>query len=309
MFGFRADGRRVSQEDAILAFAPYLMPQRVDAQVHSVQHVDCDILTEYIRAQRDKGLNLSYMDLVVAGYVRTLSQHPEMNRFIHNKQLYARNSICVSMVVLKQYGDDSERITESTIKVHFDPTDTIYEVHEKMAAAIAENRKPESANGTDKVARFFLALPGLPTTMVGLIRLLDRYGLVPRALLDVSPFHTGMFVVNMMSLGMPHVNHHIYNFGNTSLFLAMGKVEREPMQAKDGTVRYRRRVPCGVVNDERITSGAEFARSFSYWRELLSKPHLLEVPPESVKLDFPPEKMPGARRKRKLRRKQGSISA
>jgi hypothetical protein len=309
VFGFRADGRRVAQEDAILAFAPYLMPQRVDAQVHSVQQVDCDILTDYIRAQREKGLALSYMDLVVAGYVRTLSQHPEMNRFIHNKQLYARNSICVSMVVLKQYGDGGDRITESTIKVHFEPTDTIYEVHEKLAAAIAENRKPETANGTDKLARFFLALPGLPTTMVGLIRLLDRYGLVPRMLLDVSPFHTGMFVVNMMSLGMPHVNHHIYNFGNTSLFLALGKAEREAMVTKDGTVRYKRTVPCGVVNDERITSGAEFARAFGYWRDLLAKPQQLEVPPETVKLDFPPEKMPGARRKRRMKGKQGQISA
>jgi hypothetical protein len=30
MFGFRADGRRVAQEDAILALAPYLMPEHGD---------------------------------------------------------------------------------------------------------------------------------------------------------------------------------------------------------------------------------------------------------------------------------------
>lgn len=302
MFGRRPDGRRVLQDDPILGFAPYLMPTRVDAQVHSVQRVDCDALTSYIREQRDKGNALSYMDLIIAAYVRVISQHPDMNRYIHNKRLYARNTICVSLALLKTF-EDSNQIRETTIKLHFEPTATVYEVHDILHKAIEDNRKPEISNSTDKLARFVLEVPGLPTCIVGIARVLDRYGLMPRFLVNLSPFHTSMFLTNMMSLGMPHVNHHVYNFGNTSLFLAMGRTERTPVPGPGGTVTFKRILPIGVVSDERITSGAEFAKAFTFWRDLLAKPALLEMPPEEVKCDFPPEKMPsviGRRQRKKM---------
>ena len=297
MFGRRPDGRRVVQKDAILAFAPFLMPQRVDAQVHSVQRVNCDILTNYIRKQRDMGHSISYTDLVIAAYVRTISQCPELNRFIHNKRLYARNSISVSMVILKTF-EDSDAIQETTLKMYFKHTDTLYDVHDTLQRAIEENRKPDVANDADKVARVLLEFPGMPTFIAGLARVLDRYGLMPRFLVNVSPFHTGLFVTSMMSLGLPYVNHHIYNFGNTSIFMSIGKVERVAAPGSGGTVKMERMLPLGVVSDERITSGAAYARGFSTWRDLLAAPERLEAPPESVRYDFPPEAFERGRGKR-----------
>ncbi|MCL1964354.1 MAG: hypothetical protein FWF69_04755 [Firmicutes bacterium] len=299
MFGRRPDGRKVVQEDAILALAPYLMPQRVDAQVHSMLRVNCDVLTNYIRAQRDKGHVFSYLDLVIAAYVRMVSQYPEFNRFIHNKRLYARNTISVSLAILKTF-ENGDEIKESTIKLHFNPTDTIFDVHATLQKAIDENRKPEIANNTDKVARFLLEVPGLPTFIVALVRVLDRYGLMPRFLVNISPFHTGLFITNMMSLGMGAVNHHIYNFGNTSVFVSIGKVDRVPVPGPGGTVKLERSIPLGLVADERVTSGASFVRAFTLWRDLLTDPTVLETPPETVQYDFPPEQMPpvSGRRKR-----------
>ncbi len=303
MFGFRPDGRRIAQDDPILAFAPYLMPQRVDAQVHIVLKIDCDVLTNYIRAQREKGYSFSFMDLVAAGYVRSVSQNPELNRFISNKQLYARNSITVSFALLKKF-DDSDEIKETTAKINFNPTDTVYDVHNKLRKAIDDNRKPENKNSADKIASFLMRVPGLPTFVVSVVRVLDRYGIIPRFLVNASPFHTGLFITNMASLGLPHVNHHIYNFGNTSLFLAIGRTERVPTPGPDGTTIYKRMMPIGVVTDERVTSGAEFGRAFGCWRDLLADPSLMEMPPEDVKVDFPPEKMPGFRRNRRREEKQ-----
>lgn len=309
MFGFRPDGRRVVQEDGILAIVPYLMPTRVDSPVHSVQHIDCDILTRYIRDQRAKGHVLSYMDIVLAGYVRVMSQHPELNRFIMNKQIYARNEICVSMALLKKFENDEETIQESVVKLHFEPDATVYDVHDIIEAAVEVNRKPETANLTDKVVSFLLRLPGLPMLIVALAKLLDRYGLLPKWVIDFVPFHTSIFFTNMASLGMPYVNHHIYNFGTTSIFLSMGKTERVPVIGQDGKLAYKRYIPMGVVSDERITSGAEYARGFGLWRDLLAKPELLETPPAEVKYDFPPEKMPGYRRKMRKAAKEAAKAA
>ena len=129
-----------------------------------------------------------------------------------------------------------------------------------------------------------LKVPGLPTAIVALVRLLDRYGLCPGALLDELPFHTGMYITNNASIGLHHVNHHIYNFGNTSLFFGMGLLERVAV-VENGAPRMKRFLPIGITADERVCSGAHYAGFFADMVRYLNNPALLEVPPETVKYD------------------------
>ena len=82
MFGRRPDGRRLQGADPIVMFTPYIMPTRVDSQVLIRLKMDFDKMTQYIREQRAKGVKLTYMGLILAAFVRTVSQYPEMNRFI-----------------------------------------------------------------------------------------------------------------------------------------------------------------------------------------------------------------------------------
>lgn len=285
MFGKRSDGRRIILDDPITGLVPYLMPKRDDAQVMITLNIDCDTLTRYIRAQRDKGHQISYMELIIAAYVRTMSRYPELNRFIMNRKVYARNHMAISLAVLKNR--DDENIRETTIKIKFAPEATIYDVHERFSAAIEENRKVTASNLTDKVAKVVLGAHWLTASIVSLARVLDRYNMMPRIITEASPFHTSMFISNMASLGMPSIYHHIYNFGTTSIFFGMGRVERVPEPARDGGVHFRRVIPLGVVIDERICCGAEYGRAFTYLRELLAHPEMLETAPEDVKLETP----------------------
>ena len=101
MFGFRPDGRRVSSIDPIVGITPYLMPMRCDAQVFLQHRVDYELLTRYIAAQAAKGEKITFMQIITAAFVRTVSQHPEINRFILNKQFFARNMCAVSFTMLK----------------------------------------------------------------------------------------------------------------------------------------------------------------------------------------------------------------
>lgn len=284
MFGRRQDGRRLKLSDPIVGLTPYIMPRRDDSQVMVTQYIDCDTLTAFIRAQRDAGNQISYMDLIIAAYVRTVAKYPELNRFIMNKKLYARNHIAVSLAVLKSMEGDT--IQETTIKVKLPPEATLMDVHNLFAASIEENRKPVTSNLTDKVARTLLGTPGLATFIVALARFLDRYGIMPGLILKASPFHTSMFITNMASIGMPSVYHHIYNFGTTSVFIGMGRIERHAEPAPGGAVRFRRMIPLGVVIDERIACGAAYGRAFSYLRELLADPAKLLVPPEKVNAEI-----------------------
>ena len=282
MFGYRPDGRRIGSIDPIVRITPYLMPMRCDAQVFLQHKLDYEKMARYIAAQSAKGEKITFMQIIVAAFVRAVSQHPEINRFIMNKQYYSRKNCTVSFTMLKDpQNNDSP---ETSVKIRFDPTDTIYDVRDRMASAVTANRGEDTSNFVDKLARGLLAVPGLPTLVVGLVRLLDRYGLCPGALLDELPFHTSMFITNNASIGLHHVNHHIYNFGNVGLFFGMGTSERVAVE-EDGTVRLKRFLPIGITADERVCSGAHYARFFADMRRYLDHPELLEESPESVRFD------------------------
>ncbi len=282
MFGFRPDGRRVSSIDPIVAITPYVMPMRCDAQVFLQHKIDYELLTRYIASQAAKGEKITFMQIIIAAFVRTVSQHPEINRYIMNKQYFSRNMCAVSFTMLKNPQDHHSG--ETAVKIKYDLTDTIYDVRDRMDAVINANRGDETSNFADKLAKFALAVPGVATAIVTLVRLLDRYGLCPGALLDELPFHTSMYITNNASIGLHHVNHHIYNFGSTSLFFGMGTVEKIAVVEK-GETRMKRFLPMGITADERVCSGAHYAEFFAMMSHLLKHPEELEVPPESVRFD------------------------
>ena len=282
MFGFRPDGRRVKGIDPAVRITPYIMPMRCDAQVFLQHKADFELMSRYIAKKNMEGEKITYMQIIIAAFVRTVSQHPEINRYIMNKQFFSRNNCSVSFTMLKDpTRHDSE---ETAVKIKFDLTDTIFDVRDRMMAVIDANRVPESKNFIDKLLAFLFAVPGLPTAIVQLVRLLDRYGLCPGALLDELPFHTSMYITNNASIGLHHVNHHIYNFGSTSLFFGMGTQERVAVVEK-GETRMKRFLPIGITADERVCSGAHYAEFFLTMKHLLDHPEELEVPPESVRFD------------------------
>lgn len=282
MFGFRPDGRRIKDIDPIVRITPYLMPQRCDAQVFLEHKLDYEMLARYIAKQSAIGERITFMNIIIAAYVRAISEHPEVNRFIMNKQTFARNNCSVSFTLLKE--PQNADAGETAVKINYDLTDTLYDVRDRMEAAVNANRGVTNQNFVDKLVRLLFAVPGLPTAIVALVKLLDRYGICPGALLDELPFHTSAWITNNASIGLHHVNHHIYNFGTTSLFFGMGTIEKVAT-IENGQTRMKRWLPIGIVADERICSGAHYSGFFSSMNHYLNHPEELEVPPENVKFN------------------------
>ena len=269
--------------DPIVKITPYLMPQRVDAQVYLQQKLDYEVMARYIAAQSAKGNRITFMQLIIAAYVRAISQHPEVNRFIMNKQVFSRRELASSFTMLRDTEDGS--IEETTCKIKFDPSDTIFDVAQRVQYAIDLNRKEEEVDFTLKLAKVIMAVPLFPNIVVGLAKLLDRYGILPKVIINASPFHTGMYITNMASIGMHSVYHHIYNFGTTSMFLSLGTVERQIALNKEGKPHLKRLLPVGITADERVCAGATYAKLFSTMLTHLNHPELLEMPPETVHYD------------------------
>ena len=283
MFGRRADGRRVKGIDPIVQITSYVMPMRCDAQVFLKHRADMEKMSKFIRQQKtEKNEQITYMQIVIAAYVRAVSRNPEVNRFIMNRQLYARNNCSVALTILKDPQDADQG--ESVVKTKFDLTDTIYDVRDRMAANVEANRGDQPKGFVDKLLGVLFRVPGLPGLVVASVRLLDRYGIAPKVLIEELPFYVGMYITNTASIGMHDVNHHIYNFGDVSLFFGLGLTEKVAV-VEDGETRMKRYLPIGITADERVCSGAHYARFFADMRRYLDHPELLTVPPESVRFD------------------------
>ena len=97
-----------------------------------------EILSRYIRQQKkERNETISYMQIIVAAYVRAVSRNPEVNRFIMNKQLFARNNCSAAFTILKDPNDADKG--EAVVKIKFDLTDTLYDVRDRMTPRFPPN--------------------------------------------------------------------------------------------------------------------------------------------------------------------------
>ncbi len=277
----RADGRKVREGlSAIERAIPYIMPKRVDAQNYVTEYVDEEAIRGYIReVRRVKGVRLSRMAVLIAAYYLSARRHPYINRFVVNSRIYQRNHFCVSFVMLKS--DTNGKGIQTTVKAFLEPGDNVFTINEKISALIEENSRPMNQNNTDKFAAFMFSIPLLPKLVLGLARLLDHFGLLPRFVIDLSPFHTSMFITNLASIQTSSIYHHIYEFGTTSVFVSMGKSVPNFLT---GELKSKL-IPIKVVMDERICTGHDYAVFYKTMRRFLKNPALLEEDtlPVSVK--------------------------
>ena len=273
----RADGKKLRKIDPMYKVAPHIMSKRVDSMNMITIDIPYDPMHEYIMKKRKEGIKISHMALVIAAYVRTMAEYPELNRFVVNKKVYARNEIAGGMVVLQSLEDHEGTMS----KMYFEKNNTVFEVNDIINKYVEENRESPEKNSTEKIIKVLLSVPGLLRGGVNFLKFLDKHGLLPKAIINASPFHMSLGITNLASIRTNHIYHHCYEFGTTGMFMAMG-ITREIPVRKNGEITFVRSLPIGVTMDERICSGSYFATAFKALKKYLTYPELLETPPEKV---------------------------
>lgn len=276
---YRADGYRVRSNDAMYELVPYIMPYRYDASNSVTVDIDLDLMQDYIRKCRKKGINMSHMSIIIAGALRIASQNPFLNRFVMNRKIYARNHFCVSFVTL-QPGKTSDTVN----KLYFSLDDDIFTVNRKVQEAIERTQQPTSQNALDKLMASLVRIPFLVGAAVGVLKFIDKYFTLPFSIINASPFHTSLFITNLASIRTNAIYHHLYEFGTTGIFISMGQPERR-IEKNGETVEEKKIMPLGIVTDERIANGHYYGRCFRELNRYYKNPELLEVPPEQVVRD------------------------
>ena len=280
----RVDGRRIKKEVPMYLLAPQFMTTRSDAMNMTTVDIPIEPLRKYMNEKRKEGHHISHMALIMTAYAHLVGEYPSLNRFVQNKRVYEHNDFCIALVVLRPGNTGND---DTMSKLYMGPEDTVFDVQRKIDEYIEKNTTgaEEDNNALDRWMGILCSLGGLLDAAGALLRFLDRHGWLPRALVNASPFHASLLVTNLASIRTNHIYHHVYNFGTTSVSLAMGNLREVPKRGRNGAVELVRCMPVGVVMDERIASGHYFALAFARFKDLLLHPEQLEKPGKGAVLE------------------------
>lgn len=276
MFGKRPDGRRIKNVDPIQLITGFLMKKRYDSMNMYEDTINCAVWDQYIKEKAEQGIKIGYMHIFIAGVVRMLALKPRLNRFVMNGKLYARPKIWVSFTIHPELHIDSP---DTTIKLMFEGTETILEIAEKINEAIRkETILRTEENSTDKLVRILTSISaGVLNVVAGVLMWMDRHNMLPKSIIEFSPFHTSFYITNLKSLGLNPVFHHTCEFGTNGLFFAMGKEKKIPVAEKEN-VEIQKHMPFTLVSDERFCDGLYYALALRDFKKVMRDPKVLEIP-------------------------------
>lgn len=276
--------RRVKTVPPMQVVIPYIMVDRVGSQNFITDTVEIERLEKYMKEKQAEGMsNISMMHIMIAAYVRLVSQRPQLNRFIRGQRIWTRRNVEISLTIKKEMLLESP---DTVVKITVPPDATLKDVYEALNEKIVSYR--ENPGGDfDKTAKVLTYLPGLLFKfVVASLRFLDYFGLMPKFIAKVSPFHCSYFITSMGSLGIPPIYHHLYDFGTCPVFFAFGAKRRAYEPDSEGNIKKKQYMDFTFVLDERICDGYYYASSLRLLKQIIRNPAQLDNPPEKVVEDI-----------------------
>lgn len=264
---------------------PFIMKNRVGSSNLLCDKVNVTKLEEYIKdKQQNCGMkNLSMMHVLIAAYCRTVASRPALNRFIRGQRVYTRRSIEICLAIKKEMTTDSP---DTVVKVFLGPEATLGDVYEQLDKIITDYRNNPGGD-FDNTAKAFSHTPAVIFRgLMGFFKFLDYFGLLPKYLTKVSPFHCSMFITSMGSLGIPAIYHHLYDFGTCPMFIAFGAKKRRYEVNPDGSVYKSQSMDIKFTTDERICDGFYYSKVLKTFKSILMNPYQLDEAPEEILEDI-----------------------
>ncbi|NLM35369.1 MAG: hypothetical protein GX206_08020 [Clostridiales bacterium] len=280
-YSLRKDGKLLRNIDPMRKLLPYLFKSRNGSIVHAPETLEFDNAREFIKkvTRENPELSIGTFEIIIAALVRTLSQYPYLNRFVAGKKLFARNDLSISFIVLRL---ENGEYRETNAKVFFSKEDTLFDVAKKVNEQIKLCQ-----SGSDKSDDALMSMvTKLPSPIINLAVTLAKkfsdWGLLPRSFIEAVPLYSTAYISNLGSIGHDALNHHLYEWGTTSLFLTMGKLKRTNEINKYGQVNIKTSLDIVVTLDERIADGIYLVKALKYFKNIVKHPEKLLEPPKVV---------------------------
>ena len=278
-WGDRRDARWVRDVPGLTTLMMHIMDKRTDSEVFLNDKIDVTELLQYL--EKKNAQHPDYKTTVFHCFIlaigRMIRERPKMNRFIQGRRMYERYEISLSFVAKRRFSDHAEEAL-----MFFTPKDddTIDSFSYHVAGEVKEMRKSEhSTGGIDSVIDGFAKIPRiLLIPVIGLIRIMDFWGVNPKALTDGDTNYSTVLLSNLGSIKGPAVYHHLNNYGSNSIMVTIGTIHKEELVMEDCSKQIRDVVDIGATLDERIADGFYFVRSLKLVKYIFAHPELLDRP-------------------------------
>lgn len=282
--GDRIDGRRLRTVSPVFLLTPFLMRAPGDALHTFTDHADTAAMETWLREKRTEGReDISLVHIFIAAYVRTLAHRPAMNRFVSGRFVYARDRIDV--VLSSGRGGSAEGAARSA-KVHFLPTDTIFDVCRRINSQLDGLKADEEAGRMERLASTLIKTPRfLLRAAAAVLRWLDYHGWLGERWIEASPFHGSVVISDEGAGSLPPVSRSLNSMGNLPLSISIGRRRTVTELTRGGVPQERRWIDYTVSFDSRIADNAYIGSAFKYFRYYLNNPADLEKAPDRVNED------------------------
>lgn len=282
LFG-RSDGDLVRDLPAVRRMIPYLMRTRSGAVVFHDTVYDIARARDWIaafNAARPDRPKATLFHLMIWACARALHARPGLNRFVSGSRIYQRREVTISFAAKRGFRDTEPIVTR---KHAFAEGERFADCVDRLVGGVKDVRAGKE-DRSDKEMKLALVLPGfLLSLAIRLLIWLDHVNLLPASMIRPDPMFASLFVANLGSLGLDRVTHHLYDYGNVSLFGAMGVTGPRVVAGEDGQPAVRDTVEVRWSFDERIHDGFYCASSLALVKEAFEDPErVLGKPDEAV---------------------------
>ncbi len=278
-YGDKPDARYIRDVPGLTTIMFHIMPKRTESEVYLYDKIDATDLLKFIEKKNAGHPNYktTVFHCFVLAVARMIRERPKMNRYVQGRRLYERDEISMSFLAKRRFADDAEEAFMMVVPKDYDNIDT---VSHKIYGDLTEVRRHEhSTGGMDATVDSFAKIPRLLLMLVvRIIRWLDFWGLVPKALKEGDSNYSTVLLSNLGSIKGPAVYHHLNNYGTNSIMITVGTLHKEEMVMPDGTKQIRDVLDFGATLDERIADGFYFVRSLRLVKYIFAHPELLDKP-------------------------------
>jgi hypothetical protein len=255
---------------------PHVSPRRNDSLFYLPDEIEVEAALEFLEKHnlaRPPDRPATLFHLLLRAIIQGIALRPRMNRFVKSGHLWQRRGTWVTFSAKRELSDSAAMVA---IKRRFEPeTESLDETIDRVYEVLRPARRGVEST-SDKETKLLLRLPNFVTgAIVRAGDALDRFGLLPLAMIEPDPMFTSVFVANLGSVGHDVGFHHLWERGTCSAFCVMGRVKPGPAG--------RHAVSVAWTWDERVEDGLY---SFGYTNGVklrLENPELLLASPSELR--------------------------
>jgi hypothetical protein len=266
-FHDRPDGVLLTKLPFFRKMYPFLMPSRMEATIYSSRRL---VLRNV----------LAWLERVNAGREdKMLAIQPDLNRFVVGRRIFQRRTIDLSFVVRREM---TEQSTETIVKMTFDPYSTLETVARQVNGSVQSTKKSRTSHD-EKMSGILTSMPRfLIRALMRTGRILDYFGLLPSSYIKRDSMYTSIFITNLASINGDAVLHPLFEWGNASFFIVIGRKKKEPIINDRDEIQVEEVMDVTFTLDQRITGGFNLSKAELIVKDLFQNPEVLLTIPENL---------------------------